>query len=93
MCKYLEKKKKKAFKTTWSDDDSDNSDENISNYVIFQATTKKIIADTIKTAVAIEKVAITKSNDIAVCDELDPEHCEDFDSDMSNEEVLSIEDI
>ena len=32
----------KAFKTTWSDDDSDESGDTLSNYVIFQATIKKL---------------------------------------------------
>ena len=52
-CANTLKKKGKALKTTWSDDDSENSDdsdENINSYVVFQATSKKVV-DTVKTVV------------------------------------------
>ena len=52
-CANTLKQKGKALKTTWSDDDSENSDdsdENINSYVVFQATSKKVV-DTVKTVV------------------------------------------
>ena len=43
MCKHLEKKGK-SLKTTWSDNESDDSEEddnNVRNYVVFHATTER----------------------------------------------------
>ena len=47
----------KSFKTTWSDVESDNSeedDDNISNCIVFQVTTMKL-SDIVTTNVAMMK--------------------------------------
>ena len=94
MCKYP-KEKGKSLKTTRSDDefdDSEEDDDNVSNYVGFPITTKKLV-NTVTTYVATLKIKATISDDIAICEESDPKVCEDSKSNKSDEEEPRTEDI
>ena len=64
-------------------DDSEKDDDNISNYVVFQVTTKKL-ADTVATDAITEKKTTSTSNAIAVCEDLDLTNCDDFESKKSD---------
>ena len=54
------KKKGKSFKTTWSDEDSDGSeeeDDHMSNYITLQLTSKKNASASVTPDVATSKTA------------------------------------
>ena len=80
------RKKGKSLKTTWSDnefEDSVKDDDNISNYAVFQVTTKKL-AEIVASDVVTEKKTTSTSNAIAIYEDLDPVDCDDFDSPITH---------
>ena len=94
-CANTLNKKEKSLKTTQSDDeydDSEEDDDNIRNYAGFQVTIKKLI-DIVTIDVAMTKMIATSSDDIAIYENLDPEICEDSESNKSDEKKSSTEHI
>ena len=71
------KKKEKSLKTTWSDSESDDSedDDYINNYVVFQVTTKNDCLEFVTTNVATQKATSTNFDNVADCNEEDSEPC------------------
>ena len=72
-CANTFEKNRKSLKTTWSDNKSDNSEEddnNVSNYVVFHATTQKI-NDTVPSVVATDQATVTTSEVAASSDNSD----------------------
>ena len=94
-CANTLKKKGKSLKTTWSDNESDDSEEddnNISNYVVFHATTQKI-NDTVTLVVPTDQATATTSEVAASSDNSDSSENEDSESDIDDTEGLNAEEI
>ena len=95
-CANTLKKKGKSLKTTWSDKESNGSEEKddfVNNYVAFQVTSKKDVINTVSKDVATSKTTNSNSNNVATCAKSNSEFNEDSDSDCSDEEKPSTEDI
>ena len=87
-CVNTLKKKGKSLKTTWSDNESDDSEEddnNVSNYVVFHATSQKI-NDTVTSVVATDQATATTSEVAASSDNSDSSENEDSESDIDKTE-------
>ena len=83
------KKKCKSLKTTWSDEDSDGSeeeDDHVRNYIAFQVTSKKNAFESVTPAVATSRIEKSDFN-IATT------NGSEFDLDSSDGEELSTKDI
>ena len=94
-CVNTLKKKGKSLKTTWSDNESDDSkedDNNVSNYVVFHGTTQKI-NDYVIPVVATDQTTATTSEVAASSNNLDLSENEDSEFDIDDTEGLNTEEI
>ena len=89
------KKKGKSLKTTWSDNESNDSEEddnNVSNYVVFHATTPRL-DDSVTPIVATDQTTTTISEVVASSDNSDSSKNEDSKSDIDDTEGLNAKEI
>ena len=76
-----------------SDSDDTEDDDYNSNYVGFQVTTKNDTIAAVTTDSTTNDVTRTDFEDVVDCENQNFESCKESDSDISDEEELSTEDI